>query len=499
MIENTILQQKLQTLAAFPNTRQEVVRQFGDILAHLSDRDLIRINPIRFAQEHHLEETETINLFIYGAKIGLFDFEWNLICPSCGAIMKSHPSIGSVEREIIHCAVCDLDLEVDLSTCVEVAFSINPEVKPLHLTPFADYDSYRAYFFSNNMQTPPALTEYIQQNFRGFYALEPDTSVKIPCTLQSGDFYRLTSPDYNMILRVKGTEHTAELPQIVDIDLVANGFVPENVSLPAGTVTLNITSHLPQTAGLCLHQMDYEQIADLFTNIIPRFQPLLTEKPVVSSQTIQSLNTLAPFLTGKILLNNQLFRDLFRIQTLPRDLQLKVGNTTILFTDLKGSTALYEKTGDMTAYNLVQKHFEILKASTSKYSGAIIKTIGDAIMASFSTPTDGILSALDMIEQVHQMNWSGKTHGEDISVKIGLNAGTALAVTANEMLDYFGQCVNLAARVQGLADGGEIWLTDTMYTDATRQVLQAAHYQIEKQSAQLKGISTPTTVYRCYQ
>ena len=477
-MEHTILRQKLQTLAAFPDMRPAAVTQFGDILTQLTAWEFIRINPLRFAEQHGLDAAESLNLFIHGAKIGLFDFAWNLICPACGSILKSHSSIGAVERDRIHCAVCDVDLEVDLSAFVEVAFSLDPAVGLAPLNPFADYASYRAYFFSPNYQIPPDLAAYLVQHcFKGFYLLPPDETLKIRLTAQPRERFRLSSPDSNALLRLTCTPETATLPQIADVDLVAGGFSPDAVELPAGELTLNITSHLPRPTGLQLIALDPMQ----------RRHFELLARP-----------TFLPFVTGKMLLNNQSFRDLFRMQTLPRDLQLKVSNTTILFTDLKGSTALYEKTGDMTAYNLVQTHFELLKAATRKHAGAIIKTIGDAIMAAFSNPADGVRSALDMVESIRRMNLSGNTYGEEIAIKVGLNAGTALAVTANEMLDYFGQSVNLAARVQGLAEGGEIWLTDAIYNDEIQHMLTAAQYRIVKQSALLKGVSTPTTVYQCF-
>lgn len=476
-MEQMILQQKLHTLAAFPDVRQELVPEFGKLFARRSSWELLRINPLRFADEHRLDQTDTLNLFVAGAKIGLFDFEWNLLCPACGAIMKSHSSIGAVERETIHCAICDIDVDVDLSAFVEVAFSLDPSVAGMPLNPFANYADYRRYFFSPNYHMPPAFDDYMTNHcFQGFYPIEPDAVRNIVLHAQPNALYRLSAPDVNVLVRLQCTPETANVPQIVDIDLLSNGFTPDTLRLPAGTITLHVTSRLPRPAGLIVNLLDM----DCIHKALEQGQP-----------------TFAPFLTGKMLLNNQLFRDLFRIQALPRDLQLKVSNTTILFTDLKGSTALYEKTGDMTAYNLVQAHFDILKAATRKHAGAIVKTIGDAIMAAFSTPEDGVRSALEMFDNIRQMNLSGQTHGEEVTVKIGLNAGTTLAVTANEMLDYFGQSVNVAARVQGLADGGELWLTDTVYTDENRRLLEAAQYRLERQSALLKGVSTPTTVYKC--
>ena len=81
-----------------------------------------------------------------------------------------------------------------------------------------------------------------------------------------------------------------------------------------------------------------------------------------------------------------------------------------------------------------------------------MKTIGDAVMASFVDPLDGLRAALDMRARIAQFN--ADAGGDLIGLKIGLHAGACLAVTLNDRLDYFGQTVNIAARVQALAGAG---------------------------------------------
>ncbi|MBF0234492.1 MAG: adenylate/guanylate cyclase domain-containing protein [Desulfamplus sp.] len=127
----------------------------------------------------------------------------------------------------------------------------------------------------------------------------------------------------------------------------------------------------------------------------------------------------------------------------------------------------------------------------------MVKTIGDAVMATFSKPDDGLHAAFDMIDRINQMNQKKNTREPEISIKVGLHCGTALAVTANEVLDFFGQTINIAARVQGLAQGGEIWITNSVYNnEEIKNILESYPRKIEKHSAILKGIKEPTIVYR---
>ena len=90
-----------------------------------------------------------------------------------------------------------------------------------------------------------------------------------------------------------------------------------------------------------------------------------------------------PFLTAKRLLSNQTFRDIYRTDTLDVDQRLKITSLTFLFTDLKGSTELYERVGDLVAFDLVREHFRALHEIVAAEGGAVVKTIGDAVMATF--------------------------------------------------------------------------------------------------------------------
>ena len=192
-----------------------------------------------------------------------------------------------------------------------------------------------------------------------------------------------------------------------------------------------------------------------------------------------------------MLLNNQKFRAAFLVENVPNDLNLRLSDLTVLFTDLKGSTELYERTGDIESYRLVQHHFRILTEVVAKHNGATVKTMGDALMASFSTPRDGVSAALEMIASMRSLN-------ADIGLKIGVHSGPALAVKANETVDFFGQTVNTAAHVQSNATAGQIWLTDRVReADGVGDVLCEVSYTEEQHTVLLKGALKESVVYCC--
>ena len=164
-----------------------------------------------------------------------------------------------------------------------------------------------------------------------------------------------------------------------------------------------------------------------------------------------------------------------------------------MFTDLKGSTALYEKLGDLNAYALVREHFALLELTAQQHGGAVVKTIGDAVMAAFSRPADAVEAALRILDEIERFN---SEHGEPgIILKIGAHCGASIAVTLNENLDYFGQTVNVAARVQSLADAGEICISEALYmAPGVRQLLSGQ--TIMEFEAPLRGVEGNASVYR---
>jgi class 3 adenylate cyclase len=201
-----------------------------------------------------------------------------------------------------------------------------------------------------------------------------------------------------------------------------------------------------------------------------------------------------PFLTAKRLLTNQTFRDLYRTDALDVDQRLKITSLTFLFTDLKGSTELYERVGDLVAFDLVKAHFHVLHEIVAAEGGAIVKTIGDAVMATFPTPDRAIAAALRMREAMTALG--GERNERDLLLKIGIHEGPCLAVMLNDRQDYFGQTVNIAARVQGLAVSRAIFATGSVIGDAkASSVLQASGLTPVPQRLNLRGITDELSVY----
>ena len=171
-----------------------------------------------------------------------------------------------------------------------------------------------------------------------------------------------------------------------------------------------------------------------------------------------------------------------------------VRDITLFFTDLKGSTALYDEIGDLNAFALVQQHFDRLQEVTVRHGGAIVKTIGDAIMATFAEPEAAVRAAVDMLHEIDGFNRG--LPRKELLLKIGIHRGASIAVTLNDRLDYFGQTVNIASRVRALADANQIYLTHDVYELPGMAERLLAPFSVEPLRANLRGIHEEMPVFR---
>jgi len=305
-------------------------------------------------------------------------------------------------------------------------------------------------------------------------ALEAGAQGRFYTHLEPGQQLRLMSLENDARTWLRAVAGAKSGP--VSALLRPEGFETVSVEVAPGELEIEVANLTGQKAGFLLILTDTKMVCEI-----------LGHHP----------SKMRPFVSGKEMLNSKSFRELFPVQNLPLDLSLKLRDLTLLFTDLKGSTELYSRTGDVSAYKLVRRHFELLTQGVKRSGGAIVKTMGDAVMASFSKPAQGLDAAFLMMESLAQLNRSLAGPEAALGLKVGLHSGAAIAVNANQSLDFFGQSVNIAARVQGLAQAGEIWFTRPVFDDpGVQQRLAQWGLKPEPSETWLKGVAGPQAVFR---
>jgi class 3 adenylate cyclase len=455
--------------------RQSADPQVADAITRLvkegADHELNRINVLDFAKRAGLDEERVISGFLHSSRLGLFDLSWNVLCPGCGGVLDAHDTLKSLRHDDYQCGLCACGYEASLDEQVEVAFTVSPKVRRIAAHDPATlplWEYFKQVFWSSgvdlNQDSFTVLTEEATLD-----GLELPAGEKAVMSLQlPPQFIIVFEPVTHsaQFIDVQG-EPTKERQQL---SLMYN-----KVKAPVGTMTLR-----PGPLRLSLdNQAGVRVLPTVF----------------IAAEALHHLiGKRKPFLTAKRMLSNQTFRDVFKADNLNIDQRLKITSLTFLFTDLKGSTALYERVGDLAAFDLVRAHFHALLDIISSEKGAVVKTIGDAVMATFIRPEHAVVAGLRIRAAMDRLNVErGK---DDLIVKIGIHEGPCLAVMLNERQDYFGQTVNIASRVQSLCTAQEMHVTGPVIdAPGVAMILQReAITPIQKQAA-LRGIADKIVVY----
>jgi class 3 adenylate cyclase len=435
------------------------------------DHELNRINLLDFSKRMGLDEERTISGFLHASRLGLFDLTWNVLCPGCGGVLDAHSTLKSLRHDDYHCGLCACGYEASVDEQVEVAFTVSPRIRRIaahdpNTLPIWEY--YKQVFWSSgvdfNKESFAALSEDVVLD-----AIELPAGEKAVLSLQlPPEFIIVFEPVTHaaQFVDVQG-EPTKERQQLA---LMYN-----RIQAPVGTMTLR-----PGPLRLSLdNQAGVRVLPSVF---------------VAADALHHLIGKRKPFLTAKRMLTNQTFRDVYKADNLNIDQRLKITSLTFLFTDLKGSTALYERVGDLAAFDLVRAHFHVLHEIVGAEAGAVVKTIGDAVMATFDTPDRAVAAALRMREAMQSLN--DERGSEDLLLKIGIHEGPCLAVVLNDRQDFFGQTVNIASRVQGLATSRAIFATGPVVENAQTSSLLAEKglAPVARQRA-LRGVSDDYAVY----
>ena len=448
----------------------EAVDAIEKVVQDAPDRALCRINALDFAAKTGLDEERAIAAFLHAARLGIFELAWNVLCPGCGGVLDSSTTLKSVDKDEYACAWCASGYTPILDEIVEVTFTVNRRVRRISAhdpgeLPFNEY--FRQVFWGSGIDVPDNFEDLIQEIVLESVELPPREKALLSLQLPA-EFVIILDPvtHATRFLDVKG-EPTRER-QNLTLVLDKLHTPTETVELRPGPLRLSLENH-----------------TDL------RVLPALW---VANDKLHGLLARRKPFLTAKRLLTNQVFRDIYGTDTIDVDQRLKITSLTFLFTDLRGSTELYERVGDLAAFDLVRAHFRVLNEIVATEAGAVVKTIGDAVMATFPTPDRAVAAALRMREAMHRLN--DGHNGHDLLLKIGIHEGPCLAVVLNERQDYFGTTVNIAARVQALADSRSILATGPVVKHPqSSSLLATSGLSPVSQRRALRGIAEELAVY----
>jgi class 3 adenylate cyclase len=385
--------------------------------------DVMRLKPKLLARKLGVAERPAIEACLASVRAGLLTMKWDLLCTNCRGAKVSVAALAELPKGA-HCPSCNIDYDRDFERNIELSYAPAPAIRPLAEGGFC---------LSGPMATPHVFVQQL---------LAPGEKREVALELPPGA-YRLR------------TLHPGGYVD-VDHDPKREG----GGAFPGLRATAKGVEAMPGTAG---------KIA--FANDAGFELALLIEDRTWTREA----------LTAPEVISLQAFRDLFAAATLRPGDEAGVSQVALLFSDLRGSTALYERVGDARAFNIVREHFALLASIVRDHDGAVVKTIGDAVMASFGDPADAVKAAFAMQAAI-------KSH--DLVLKLGVHAGPSVVVNLNDRLDYFGSTVNMAARLQGQSEGGDIVISRSVADDPAVKPLLAKVGSREENVA-LKGFALP--------
>lgn len=434
------------------------------------DRKLCRINAITFAAAEGLDEERALAGLLHASNIGLFELSWNVVCPGCGGVLDAGASLKTVHSEEYSCSLCSAGYEPTLDEMVEATFTINPRVRRIaahHPQDLPPLEYYRQLYFGSHLEVGDDFDELFEKI--SLEALELPAGEKAVFALQlPAEFLIVFDPVTHtaQFIDVKG-EPTRERQSLNVIFDQSRAQMPA-VEMRPGPLRITFENR----TGM-------------------RVLPSLF---VAGHDMHDFMQKRGRIVTAKRLLSNQTFRDIYRTDTLDVDQRLKITSLTFLFTDLRGSTELYERVGDLAAFDLVRAHFRVLQEIVAAEAGAVVKTIGDAVMATFPSPDQAVAAAIRMRAAMRDLN--SERGREDLLLKIGIHEGPCIAVSLNDRQDYFGQTVNIASRVQGLATARDIFATGAVVGDQrTNGLLGRSGLVPVSQNASLRGIAATVDIF----
>ncbi|MDP6567428.1 MAG: adenylate/guanylate cyclase domain-containing protein [Alphaproteobacteria bacterium] len=413
----------------------ELAERFSEYLRETPEVWLQRVRPLVLARQWRADPDKVVALFLAAHQMGLLRLRWEVLCPRCRNAKDVPDNLAELPKSV-HCSTCNVDFEQDFSRNVELTFQPEAWLRPLQEGDFC-------------MMGAASVPH-----------------IKVQRHVEAGEDLLVDPP-----LRPGGYRlRTAQAGPQVDIEwdgergfpsvLAHDGRIEARAPSPDGPVLLSNRSD--RTLTFVIEELAWRQDA----------------------------------LTGDRAIAMAAFRQYCPEQLLRPGDDVAIAGVALLFTDLKGSTTMYEAIGDAAAYNLVRDHFDYLTAQIEARGGVLVKTMGDAVMAAFTEADAAVAAALAAQTGITEFN-AGRADG-GVIIKFGLHQGPCIAVNTDQRLDYFGSTVNVAARLQGESGGGEIVLSDAVMTapGVRERLAETELPNPEKETASLRGVAQPVTLWR---
>ena len=167
---------------------------------------------------------------------------------------------------------------------------------------------------------------------------------------------------------------------------------------------------------------------------------------------------------------------------------METRNITIMLTDIKGFTSKTAGFSRAQTQEMLAKHKELVLPVIEKFGGRLVKTIGDAFLVAFNSPTDAVICGVE-VQSVLRAHNEDKAHSEKIEIRIAINSGE---VVVHDDGDIYGDAVNITSRLESIAEAGEVFFTESVYLSMNKKEVPSSEIGYR----QFKGIPEKIKVFR---
>jgi eukaryotic-like serine/threonine-protein kinase len=422
------LEQLLDRLGA-RGLEPAVVERLGDFLALAPPQEVARVRPLALARRLALDPAQVTAACLHGAREGLLVLLWDILCPVCRIPSEVKDTLKAL-RDHGRCEACNLDFDLDFANSVEMVFRAHPEVRDAEVATYC--------------VGGPAHSPHVAAQVR----VAGGERIELELALGEGA-YRLRGP---------------QLPFTVDFRVEpAAGASSWDLHLARGP-----DATLPRVlrAGRQLLALTNDHGEELVVRV---------ERTVARDDALTAARASAL----------ALFRELFPGEVLSPGQLVSVATVTLLVTGLDAAANLYRDLGDARAFALIHEHFRLLDERIRQEGGALVKTVGEGVVAAFGEPVAAVRTALDLQALLRR---GENTRG--LWLRVGIHRGPAMAATLNGQLDYFGTTANLAVLLPDQVCGGELGLTQEVAGDPqVAALLRSRGLSGELTAADLPGLA----------
>jgi class 3 adenylate cyclase len=391
-------------------TDATIVDRLGEFLALASPAEVARIRPLLLAERWGVDPDQLVAACLHGAREGLLELHWDLLCPVCRISCQISDTLRAISDHA-PCEACHLDFKLDFANSIELIFRVHPEIRTADLA---------TYCIGGPAHSPHVLAQV---------RVAPRERIELDLELPAGS-YRLRGPQLPWSIDFAVRDSATIRRWVIDLAHgaeTANGPDRPAALRAGGQVLILNNSH------------DRE--------LVVRIERTASRSDALTAARAASL---------------ALFRELFPDEILAPGQLATVSTATLLITalDPAQADALYEDLGDARAFNVVHEHFQRLGDAIRHGGGAVVKTMGESVLAVFSDVAAAVRTALELPHQL-----AGSEATRPLSLRVGIHRGKMLATTLNDQLDYFGTTARQATAILQFAHGDELILTRAVASD----------------------------------